>query len=129
MEFILLTLGLYAIDGDTLRVRETGEIIRILNIDTPETGSRARCDSERNRAAAATRRARALINDAREVDIERSGKIDRYGRTLARIRVDGRDLGAQLVAEGHARRWNGRREAWCTPQEAASTRGRDSRRA
>lgn len=123
MELALLILGLHTIDGDTLRVRETGEVIRILNIDTPETGSRARCESERIRAAAATTRTRALIGEASDVRILRSGETDIYGRTLATIRLDGEDLGARLIAEGHARRWRGRRESWCSPAEAGSGSG------
>ncbi len=123
MEFAFIILGLYAVDGDTLRVRETGEVIRILNIDTPETGSRARCNSERARAAEATRRARALIDTAKDVSILRSGRVDIYGRTLAKIRLDGQDLGARLVAEGHARPWRGQRESWCTPATAVHGSG------
>ena len=38
---------------------------------------------------------------------------DRYGRTLAAIRVEGHDVGDILVGEGLARTWAGRREPWC----------------
>lgn len=38
---------------------------------------------------------------------------NRYGRLLATIRVDGRDVGEVLVAEGLARPWGGRRASWC----------------
>ncbi|MEO1905391.1 MAG: hypothetical protein ABGX08_00005, partial [Citromicrobium sp.] len=38
---------------------------------------------------------------------------DRYGRTLARLTVDGRDVGTVLVSMGLARPWRGRREGWC----------------
>ena len=40
-----------------------------------------------------------------EVTIHRQGR-DAYGRTLARVTVDGRDAGQYLVKLGLARRWN-----------------------
>jgi endonuclease YncB( thermonuclease family) len=38
---------------------------------------------------------------------------DRYGRKLRVVTRNGRSLGDQLVAEGLARTWSGRREPWC----------------
>jgi endonuclease YncB( thermonuclease family) len=38
---------------------------------------------------------------------------DRYGRKLRVIVRDGRSLGDQMVAEGLARTWEGRRRPWC----------------
>jgi endonuclease YncB( thermonuclease family) len=38
------------------------------------------------------------------VSVQREGK-DRYGRTLARLSVDGRDIGETLVRERLALRW------------------------
>ena len=38
---------------------------------------------------------------------------DRYGRKLRVVTRNGRSLGDQLVAEGLARTWTGRREPWC----------------
>ena len=38
---------------------------------------------------------------------------DRYGRTLARVLVDGEDVPCILIKEGYARPWTGRREDWC----------------
>ncbi len=50
--------------------------------------------------------------NGRRVEILRQG-TDRYGRTLAAIRVEGHDVGDILVSEGLARTWAGRREPWC----------------
>lgn len=106
---------LRVVDGDTLDLGE--ERLRILNIDTPEAGSLARCPSERARAAAASAHARRLLREAAPVEVERQG-LDRYGRTLVRVRLaDGRDFGAAMIAAGHARPWRGRREPWCGPGE------------
>jgi endonuclease YncB( thermonuclease family) len=103
-----------AVDGDTVRHR--GLVIRVENIDAPETGGRARCAAERRLGNLAKRRAHELL-DVSEVDVVFvPGKRlkDRYGRSLGRIVVTGRDLGEILVAEGLARRWNGKRRPWCS---------------
>lgn len=105
----------HAIDADTLLDRASGERFRLLNIDAPESADRAQCPAERALAARATQAARSAISRARSVEAQRMGRKDRYGRTLAVIRVDGRDLGQDLMAQGLARPWRGRREAWCGP--------------
>lgn len=95
------------VDGDTVWI--AGEKIRLLDIDAPETDGA--CDAERMLSAQATRRlAELLETDAAR--IERDG-LDRFGRTLAILRIGGVSAGGQLVEEGLARPWSGRRESWC----------------
>ncbi len=101
------------IDGDTLEDMRADITYRIVNIDTPETGSRARCEAERNLGNRATQQARAMITSAGAVELRPTGRIDRYGRTIAFVLIDGRDLGETLIGEGLARPWRGRREPWC----------------
>ncbi len=101
------------IDGDTYQDMNTGERVRLENIDTPETGPRARCAAERNLGNRATQQARSFITNARQLDVRRTGRIDRYDRVIAFIEIDGRDLGQMMIAEGLARPWRGRREPWC----------------
>lgn len=101
------------IDGDTFEDRNTGDRYRLVNIDTPETGGRAACAAERQLGDRATRQARALITGAENLDVRRTGRIDRYDRIIAFIEIDGRDLGELLIADGLARPWRGRREPWC----------------
>lgn len=96
------------VDGDTLWLE--GEKIRLVGIDAPELGE-PECAAEAALAWAATERL-ARVLSAGEVSVSRQGE-DRYGRTLARIAVAGRDAGDVLVLEGLARRWAGRREGWC----------------
>jgi endonuclease YncB( thermonuclease family) len=103
--------GFRAVDGDTLVQVSTGETIRVANIDTAETGERARCGAERRHGELAERRVRELVE--RDVEVQRLGRTDRYGRTLAYVSVDRRDLGEMLISEHLARPWRGRREAWC----------------
>jgi endonuclease YncB( thermonuclease family) len=101
------------IDGDTFEDLDTGDRYRLENIDTPETGPRARCSAERELGDRATARARAFISSAQSLDVRRTGRIDRYDRIIAFVRIDGRDLGELMIAEGLARPWRGRREPWC----------------
>ena len=102
----------YVIDGDTFRL-ESGERIRIAGIDAPETQpGQARCRAEIALGKAATARARTLL-DGRTVTILRVGRS--YDRTVARVRLAGRDVGSELVARGAARwwpRWQ-RKPDWC----------------
>ncbi len=99
------------IDGDTVEAGE--EHIRISNIDTPETW-RPRCEREEMLGLLSTQRAAQIIYSASEVQFCPDG-TDRYGRTLATVRVDGQDLGEMLIAERLARPWRGKREEWCEP--------------
>ena len=94
------------VDGDTFWT--AGEKIRIADIDAPEMSGQ--CASER--ALAVKARDRLAEQLGSRFEVERQGK-DRFGRTLAIVTVRGRSVGEALIAEGLARRWSGRREAWC----------------
>ena len=102
----------HVIDGDTFRL-QGGERIRIAGIDAPETQTgQAKCRAEIARGQAATRDARALL-EGRTVTIARVGRS--YNRTVANVRLDGRDVATLLVERGIAGWWpRGRpRPNWC----------------
>lgn len=98
------------VDGDTAWI--DGEKVRIADIDAPETHP-PRCASEAELGDRATRRLAELMTagpfELRQADRE----VDRYGRRLRVLVRGGRSLGDQLVAEGLARSWEGRRRPWC----------------
>ena len=102
--------AVHVIDGDT--IEQGGVRIRIADIDTPEM--RGRCAYERDLAARATTRMRALVA-AGPFELHRTGTRDedRYGRKLRILTRGRRSLGDVLVAEGLARTWTGQREPWC----------------
>lgn len=87
-------------DGDTLVVRPDDggawRTLRLLGLDAPEI---CQPGGEAARAALQQKVADKLL--LVEVRFQ-----DSYGRELARVRVDGQDLGAMLVASGHA--WSSR---------------------
>lgn len=99
------------VDGDTFRL--AGTRIRIADIDTPEL-SPPRCEAERVKGEAAKRRLLALLSAGPFTLATVDRDEDRYGRKLRRVMRDGRSLGDVLVAEGLARRWEGRRRSWCS---------------
>jgi micrococcal nuclease len=107
-------------DGDTLWVRPvTGgrpRAVRLLGVDAPEL-----CQpfGEQARHALAQRVLRQPVT----VQGERQ---DDYDRLLARVAVDGQDLGRWLVAGGHA--WSYRWRHDPGPYAAEQVRARQARR-
>jgi len=102
------------IDGDTIWLLSENPVekIRIIGLDAPET-FRADCDDERRRGLDAKARLVQLL-DQSEWSVHRTGRTDRYGRTLARLEAGGRDVASVLISEGHARPYNGgSRQGWC----------------
>ena len=99
------------VDGDTFWLE--GEKIRIADIDTPEI-SEPKCDAEYQLGMKATHRLRDLLNEgAFEVRPIGNRDEDRFGRKLRVVVRGGQSLGDQLVSEGLARTWTGRRQPWC----------------
>lgn len=99
-----------AVDGDTIAVGH--ERIRILGLDTPETYF-AKCPAEQAKGYEAAGRLQYLLNE-RRVRIERTGRKDKYRRTLARVYVGGEDVAAIMIREGRARPNSGeKRKPWC----------------
>ena len=99
------------VDGDTFWIE--GEKVRIADINAPETHS-AQCSFEQQLGERATSRLIALLNQGPfDLDLWSARDRDRYGRLLRVVTRRGRSLGAELVAEGLAEHWKGRRSNWC----------------
>ena len=95
-------------DGDSIRLCD-GERIRIANIDAPEMPGSPKCQRGRNgwcdyRLSVQSRDALQALLVSGPVKIDRQG-TDAYGRTLARVSVNGRDVGLYLISLGLARQW------------------------
>jgi micrococcal nuclease len=105
------------IDGDTFKL-PSGEIIRISNIDTPESGARAKCDAELFLAVHARAELARLLGQG-GVQITRlppAQQRDPYQRTLARVSISGIDVGGLMQDRALAVEWQGKRHAWCEPR-------------
>lgn len=101
------------VDGDTFWL--DGRKIRIADIDTPEI-SEPKCQSEYDLGMRATYRLQELLSEGPFELVPIPGRDkDQYGRDLRVVVRNGRSVGDQLVAEGLARTWSGRKEPWCVP--------------
>ena len=94
--------GTYVIDGDTIVVN--GETIRIKGIDTPEKGEPCA------EAATALLREMLAASGGQATVTGRSG-TDTYGRTVASVKVGGKDVGRAMLSRGLAVRYNGGNKA------------------
>lgn len=104
-------------DGDTIRLC-SGEKVRLAGIDAPELPGSPRCSARQRRRLSHSRnpawcdlRAGQRSRDALRaflasgtIKMKRTGH-DKYGRTLARIAINGGDAGNYLIAKGLARQW------------------------
>lgn len=108
------------LDGDTVEVdavfypKELGQIqIRVMGVDTPESGHRAKCTAERERAKAAKQFAvDTLLN--RQIVVSQI-KADKYGgRIVADVHVEGKLYRAMLLDRQLARMYDGgTKQSWC----------------
>lgn len=104
-------------DGDTVTLCNH-ERVRLVGIDAPEVKGSPRCKAAQRRRLAGSKNPawcdyakgtrsrdalRAYLKTG-TVRIERRGH-DKYGRTLARLSVNGHDAGRYLVGMGLARTW------------------------
>ena len=92
------------IDGDTIRVRFEGKshTVRLMGVDTPETKHPTKAVQFFGREATAFTKAHLegkLVALARD----RTGDtVDRYGRLLRYVLLDGDNFNARLIREGYA---------------------------
>jgi len=90
----------HVIDGDTV-VRADGRHVRLIGINTPETGKDGAPDQPLARAARA--RLVELVHQQRVTLVFEQEREDHHGRLLARVQLaDGSDAGERLLREGLA---------------------------
>ncbi|CAN7722722.1 thermonuclease family protein [Aminobacter sp. LjRoot7] len=111
-----------AVDGDTIRCN--GQNMRLIGdgvpfrsgIDTPETGSRAKCERERLLGKEAKKRLTELLRDP-GLRIEDTGQVDDTDqrRPLVRVRLGNGQLAENiLLQEGHSIIWRPKvKRPWC----------------
>ena len=92
------------IDGDTIRVRFEGKshTVRLMGVDTPETKHPTKAVQFFGREATAFTKA-ALEGKTVLLAKDRTGDtVDRYGRLLRYVLLDGDNFNARLIREGYA---------------------------
>ena len=106
-------------DGDTFRANIEGwpsvvgesMAIRIKGIDTPEL--RGKCQAEKEAARAAKQFSVAKLRAGNIIQL-RAIERGKYFRLLADVWIDGKSLGADLIAAGHAVPYDGgKKVSWC----------------
>jgi len=91
------------VDGDTIRVQFQGqhELVRLLEINTPETGKPGYRKAAQNLSR--------LLGSSHTVDLEfeTPGQVERdqYGRLLCYVFARGRNVNVEQVRAGHSRFW------------------------
>ena len=108
------SLSVRVIDGDTISLQDGKPNVRLVGFNAPETGSRAKCEAERQKGEAATQRLRELVSNGRS-DFHQvacscpSGTegtdVCNFGRRCGTLRVNGVDVGSTLINEGLAVRF------------------------
>ena len=98
------------IDGDTITWKTVR--VRLMGFDTPELSGR--CNLERRLAQDAKGKLHSHLAAATDIELVSRAEQDRYGRLLAWLMIDGRDVGRVLISERLARPYeSGQRMAWC----------------
>lgn len=111
---------LRVIDGDTLEIKnecfpkELKLSVRVLGINTPEKGSRAKCDKEAKLAEKASKFTKQFIGKNKTASF-RNIKWDKYGgRLLADVEINGKNLAGELIRNNYARSYDGKKKgSWC----------------
>jgi len=84
------------IDGDTIEL-DSGERVRYLMIDTPESTTETECWGEEAKAA------NAALVDGQTIELRYDVECtDKYGRLLAYVSLDGQVINELMVERGHA---------------------------
>lgn len=111
------------IDGDTVEFKadflpkplKPLLSIRVLGVDTPEKGFRAKCTIESDKGKSASDFTKELVHQSKVQQIEIKD-WDKYGgRVLGDVILDGKFLSQELIKNGYARSYHGeKKESWCT---------------
>ena len=122
----LLPQKIFVVDGDTISA--DGKHYRLVGIDTPESGPRAKCAAEREKAQRASKRLTEIIAGG-NLSLDRVScncppntegtEACNFGRLCGVLKSNGRDVGLMLIGEGLAKRYDcnaGRcppKQSWC----------------
>lgn len=112
---IACTQPVRVIDGDTIEVCNASgpERIRIANLDAPES-FRPACAKEKLAGIQAKQAAiQFFVRPSVDLEIKRR-IVDKYGRSVADVSVNGIDFRQHMIAEGHGVEWKfNEKHDWC----------------
>ena len=109
-------------DGDTIKldvskesplIKKLGLSVRIKGIDTPEKGSKAKCDKENALGQQASKYTTELVGN-KELLLSQVENDHYGGRIVANVKVGGVDIAQELLKKGLARVYNKeKKKSWC----------------
>jgi endonuclease YncB( thermonuclease family) len=110
------------IDGDTVEFQaaflppplKPVLSIRVLGVDTPEKGVRAKCPEEALLGEASSKFTKNMVANSKKQQVS-IVKWDKFGgRVLGDVLLDGKSLSEELINQGYARPYFGKKkESWC----------------
>jgi hypothetical protein len=100
-----------------------GRHVRLSNAAAPHFAPHASCWAEALAAREVRQNVQGLVAGAREVTVTPTGGADEYNRILARVTVDGVDLGQSLLDDGLAAAPGATPFDWCGPLSTNIARG------
>ena len=92
-----------------------GRRVHLVDAVTPQPAPDAGCPAEALAARQARLRMTELAGQARHVDVQATGAVDRYNRAEAHVAFDGADPAAVLIDEGLAVAPDKQAFIWCGP--------------
>lgn len=114
---------LNVIDGDTVTIEAPflpDELkktlrLRIVGVDTPEKGGRAKCEKEMILADKAKTFVQEKINSSKKSYVILFGWDKFGGRVIGDLILDGKHLSTLLITHGYASMYNGsgKKKDWC----------------
>lgn len=99
------------IDGDTIKASNLRAPVRLVGVDAPQITkglSGYKCPAELALGLQAKDALISLLGAPHKVVVKRTKDFDKYGRRLAIVTSDGKDVGQILVERGLAKSWDGR---------------------
>ena len=110
------------IDGDTIEFQapflpsplKPVLSIRVFGVDTPEKSSRAKCPEEAELGESASKFTKKMVAKSKKRQIS-IVKWDKFGgRVLGDVILDGKSLSEELIKQGFAKPYFGKKKAsWC----------------
>jgi len=110
------------IDGDTVEFKapflpsplKPVLSIRVFGVDTPEKDSSAKCPEEAELGESASRFTKKMVAESKKQQVSIK-TWDKYGgRVLGDVLLDGKSLSEELIKQGFAKSYFGKKKAsWC----------------
>nr|QMP83028.1 MAG: hypothetical protein [Caudoviricetes sp.] len=87
--------------------------LRLAGVDTPGVKRWANCDKENAKGEFAKHYVEGMVERAKTQQIKLQA-IDKYGRLLGRVVLDGKDLSETLIRRNLGRKYDGeKKQSWC----------------